>query len=78
MRASRSELLAELRIGRELWREHFDGDDAIEAGVAGAVDLAHAASADGRDNFIGYRDGRRREGHGRRDRNGEVQALLVM
>jgi len=34
-------------------REHFDRDRAIEARVAGAIDLSHAAGADRRDDFVG-------------------------
>ena len=30
-----------------------DGDLAVELGVAGAVDLAHAACAEGREDFVG-------------------------
>ena len=41
-----------LRTGVQMSRENFDGDGAIEAGVAGAVDLAHASGADGRLNFV--------------------------
>jgi serine/threonine protein kinase len=40
------EALAELLVS------HFDGDCAIEAGVAGFVHLAHAASADGGKDFV--------------------------
>jgi len=31
---------------------HFDGDDAIEARVAGLEDFAHATRPDGRDDFV--------------------------
>ena len=39
-------------IGGEQIRQDFDGDVAIELRVAGAVDLAHAALADQRDDFV--------------------------
>jgi len=34
-------------------RQNFDGDIAAEPGIVSAVDLAHAASADGREDFVG-------------------------
>ena len=33
-------------------REYLDGDDAIEASVAGAINLSHAAGADGGLNLV--------------------------
>ena len=41
------EARAAVRVGAELGREDLDGDGAVEAGVAGLVDLAHAACPDG-------------------------------
>jgi hypothetical protein len=49
------EALAELRIGRELGGQDFDGDRAIQASVAGFVDLALCRRRRGR---IGFRTGR--------------------
>ena len=46
------EAVAQLRIGRELRRQNFDRDGAIEARVARPIDFAHAARANERDNFI--------------------------
>ena len=40
-------------VGAELGRQDLDGDAAIEAGVAGLVDLAHAARADGGLDLVG-------------------------
>src|SRR5262249_51261005 len=37
------EPLAELRVGSEARRQNLDGDRALEACVAGAIDLAHPA-----------------------------------
>ena len=37
---------------RELFRQHLDGDRALELGVMGFVDGAHAAFADGGEDFI--------------------------
>ena len=39
-------------IARESLRQDLDGHLAFEARVAGAVDLAHAARAQQRDNFV--------------------------
>ncbi len=39
-------------IGGERRRQHLDRDVAPEPRVAGAVDLAHAASAERADDFI--------------------------
>ena len=41
----------------ELLLCHFDGDDAVEAGVAGAVDFAHSAGADEGEDFVGAEAG---------------------
>ncbi len=46
------EPLAERRVQGGGIGDHLDRDDAIEAGVAGAVDLAHAAGADRRLNLV--------------------------
>ena len=53
------------RVGRrgDLGRQNLDGDDAIEARVAGFVDLAHPARADGRLNLIGPETCSGREPH---------------
>jgi hypothetical protein len=37
---------------RDRLREHFDGDVAIEARIAGAVDFAHPAPAEQRNDFV--------------------------
>ena len=39
-------------IGGKGSGENFDGDDAIEAGVAGAINLAHTAGAERCKDFI--------------------------
>ena len=46
------EPFTELRIGGQRWRQNLDCHDAIEARVAGAIDLAHAAGPDGREDFV--------------------------
>ena len=40
-------------IARERLGQNFQRHVTIERAVAGAIDLAHAASADGRDHFVG-------------------------
>jgi hypothetical protein len=42
----------EIAIGRDMFRQDLDGDDAIEPHILRAVDLAHSARADGSENFI--------------------------
>ena len=46
------EALPRLRVGRERAREHLDGNRAIEARVARAIDLAHAAGPDWGDDLV--------------------------
>ena len=50
--ASRSKPRASVRVGADVGRQDLDGDRAIEARVAGLVDLPHAACADG--GWISY------------------------
>ena len=47
------EALPQLRVGRQVLGQHLDGDGALEARVARPVDLAHAARADRREDFVG-------------------------
>ena len=46
------EALAELRIGGERGGQHLDGDRAVEPRVARAIDLAHPAGAEGRQDLV--------------------------
>src|SRR5207344_2330854 len=41
-----------IRVARHARRQHLQGDEAVQAGVARLVDLAHAAGAQRRDDFI--------------------------
>ena len=41
-----------IRIAREFLRKHLERDFALQRCVAGAVDLAHAAGAKKRDDFV--------------------------
>ena len=46
------EPLLEIRVGGDMLGQHIDGDRAVQARVAGFVDLTHAPSADGRDDLV--------------------------
>ena len=46
------EPLLQLRVASDVRGQDFDGDRAVEAGVAGFVHLAHAASPEGGDDLI--------------------------
>ena len=39
-------------IGRKMRGKNLDGDSAVEAGVARAIDFSHAASAEWREDFV--------------------------
>ena len=39
-------------VFRDLGRQDLDGDDAVEVGVAGLVDLAHASGADDLEDLV--------------------------
>jgi hypothetical protein len=39
-------------IGRDVCGEDFDGDGAVQAGIAGFVDFAHSSCADRREDFV--------------------------
>ena len=51
-------------VAADLSRKYFDGDRAIEAGVAGLVDLAHAPGADSRLDLVGSEARSSDEAHG--------------
>ena len=55
-----------LVLGEPL-RQHLDRDVALQPGVAGAIDLAHPARADRRQDLVGSQARAGGEGHGRRD-----------
>src|SRR5258706_846085 len=54
----------DVRIIREASGKDLDGDVAIEPGVPGAVDLAHAAGAKGLDDLVGPESGTTAQYHG--------------
>ena len=45
--------LLQFRVSGEMRRQNLDGDGAVEASVLGAIDLAHAACAERREDFVG-------------------------
>ena len=53
-------------VGGEVGRQHLDGDVAVEAVVAGAIDLAHPAGAQQADDLVRSEGGSRCEVHARR------------
>lgn len=46
------EAIAELRVDGDVPGNQLDGDDAVEAGIAGAVDLPHPPGADGGEDLV--------------------------
>ena len=55
--------LFQFGVGGQMIGENLDGDVASEAGVAGAVHLAHSTSAQWRLNFVGAKLAARVQGH---------------
>ena len=60
--ASRSKRCAHVRSAEQVRRQHLDRDVAPEPRVAGAIDLAHPARAERRQDLVGteFRPGRER------------------
>jgi hypothetical protein len=52
-----------LKAFRELFVGNLDGNRAIQARIAGLVDLSHPASADGRGNLVGTQPSSGSQGH---------------
>ncbi len=50
-------------ILRDRFRQDLDGDGPLQAGVGGAIHLAHAAFAEEADDFMGSQTGTGRERH---------------
>jgi hypothetical protein len=50
-------------IGREQLGQDLDGDIAVEVRIARAIDLAHAARAEGGDEFMGAKTGAAAQRH---------------
>ena len=51
------EPLAEIRIISDMRQEHLDGDGAVQAGVGGFVDFAHAPCGEGGLDLVGAERG---------------------
>jgi hypothetical protein len=47
------ESLAQFGSVRKMRRQHFDGNDAVEARVASAIHLTHSSRTDSGEDFIG-------------------------
>ena len=47
------ESLAQFSSVCKMSRKDLDGNDSIEAGITGFVNLAHSARTDSRENFVG-------------------------
>ena len=61
------ETLQAVLVSGERGGQNLDGDGAVEAGVAGAIDFAHSAGSDGRKDFVGTETASSGEGHKRLD-----------
>ena len=59
------EPVAEFRIASEQLWKNLDGDNAIQAGIARSVHLAHAASAERRVDDVRPELGSGAKGHGK-------------
>ncbi len=59
------ELAQAIGVAGDVLRQDLDGDGAIEAGVAGAVDLAHAPGADQAEDFVWTQARASSQRHGR-------------
>ena len=54
-----AQAFARVRVGGQRGRQQLDGDLTIEPRVAGAIDLAHSAGAEGGNNLVGAKRVRR-------------------
>ncbi len=59
------ETLQTIGIIGERFGKDFDGDGAVEARVASAIDFSHATRADGRNDFVGAKSKALSEAHER-------------
>jgi len=51
------------RISGRVWRQHLEGNCAVQPRIAGAIDLAHPAGANQADNLVRADRCSRLEGH---------------
>src|SRR5205823_12457418 len=68
------ETLAHVLVEREVALEDLDRDDAIEPGVAGAVDLAHTSGAQEAQDLVGAYRAACFKAHGRRESTTSARA----
>ena len=47
------EPVSQFRTIRKMRRQNLDGDDAVQASIFSAVNFAHSAHTDGREDFVG-------------------------
>ena len=62
------EPLLQFGISRDVLRQNFDRDSAVEAGIVGLIDLAHAAGPQGGLDLIRAEAGTGGQSHGQRAR----------
>ncbi len=58
------EPLLQVRVRSHMLGQHLDGNGAVQAGVGGLVDLAHAPCAEGGVDLVGAEGGAGVKGHG--------------
>ena len=68
---------AELRVGRQLRREHLHRDLAVKARITGLIHLAHASGPDQRENLVGAKPCTGLQGHVLADYTGAKQAVRL-
>src|SRR5262249_16838106 len=71
------ESLPHLGGRREMLRQHFDRDRALEARVLRLVDLAHPSRSDGGQDFVGSEPGTGGNGHRREASSSSVMSQRV-
>jgi hypothetical protein len=49
---------------RKMLVGNFDGNDAVQSGIPGFIDLSHASCADWRKDFVGSQTSPSSKGHG--------------
>ena len=47
------ESLAQFGAIRKMSRKNLNGDNSVEAGIAGFIDLTHSTRTDSREDFVG-------------------------
>ena len=57
------EPLTQLRVGRDVRRQHLDGNHAIEAGILGAVYVSHTSGTKRSENLVRAKASAGRQAH---------------